>query len=62
MNGNGRIDKDADFEKVVRCKDCKHMAKTSDGSRHCFVWGTINGCGDDDFCSCGEAKEGDNDG
>lgn len=41
---------------VVRCKDCKHMAKMINAC-HCKVWGHFNGYGEGGFCSYGERKE-----
>lgn len=58
--GVNYIDTDAvvEYAEVVRCKECKHMIKTAEGFRHCFVWGSVNGCGDEGFCSYGERKDG----
>jgi hypothetical protein len=44
---------------VVRCKDCKHMEKTTYGLRWCNVWEAINGMGDDGFCNYGERRTDD---
>ena len=43
----------------VRCKDCKHMEKTTYGLRWCNVWEAINGMGDDGFCNYGERRTDD---
>lgn len=59
----------ADVVEVVRCKDCKHWEKRGTdpilecefGDCHCLQWENCEfyyeTCGDD-FCSCGERKEG----
>lgn len=45
----------ADVRPVVLCRDCKHRFMTPNGW-HCSYaeWGIE----DDDFCSCGEKREG----
>ena len=51
----------ADVAPVVRCKDCKHCAKTTDidgPGLFCPVWGRQwHRAQLDDFCSYGERKE-----
>ncbi len=41
--------------KVVRCKECRHMANVK-GFRWCQVWQGVNGMGDEGFCNYGEVK------
>ena len=48
---------------VVRCRDCKHLVLTSEGEHNpcdcvCDYWMT-DGLKDNDFCSYGERKDGD---
>lgn len=47
---------------VTRCKDCTHCVRTTDmdgPGLFCSIWGRQwNRVQLDDFCSCGEKKEG----
>ena len=48
----------ADLVEVVRCKDCKYKFKANGHNKNgCPLdgYGLMN---DDDFCSCGERREG----
>lgn len=58
-----------DAEVVVRCKDCKHSTLPSELTQRYGVPGTLTchnryapcnrrNVGGNDFCSCGERKEG----
>ena len=50
-----------DAVEVVRCRECKYLEK-DDGlkyGRMCLKIGNSSLCHDDDFCSYGERKEGD---
>lgn len=51
---------DADIEKVVRCKDCKHYCPVyadTMGGRDCLLLKTITKA--NDFCSYGKRREDD---
>lgn len=61
----------ADVAPVVRCKGCKHSTLPSELTQRYGVPGTLichnryspcnrRNVGGDDFCSCGERKDGDN--
>lgn len=47
---------------IVRCRDCKHRVEPSKICNHpkAVGWDAIEP-DDDDFCSCGERKEDEND-
>lgn len=52
-----------DAVEVVRCRDCKHLVLTAEGEHNpcdcvCDYWMT-DGLNDNDFCSYGERKDGD---
>lgn len=51
----------ADSASVVRCKDCINSDVTDRGRRYCSaplgMYACMPVC-DDDFCSCGEKKDG----
>lgn len=47
-----------DVEVVVRCRECKYFDKNEENDPYCSsVYGLSEPEGDD-FCSCGERKEG----
>lgn len=52
----------ADVQEVVRCKDCKHLKYDRDFTtgRYCSLRNVNGGkyCKDDDFCSYGKRKDG----
>ena len=49
----------ADFVEVVRCKDCEHKEKAT--NEYCTFWYKF--CAyDNNFCSKGKRKEGEQDG
>ena len=54
--------KSADVQEVVRCKDCKHLKYDRDFTtgRYCSLRNVNGGkyCKDDDFCSYGKRKDG----
>ena len=49
----------ADFEKVVRCKDCKHFIKVieKDNNCYCVLDDKLIKTKLDGFCDCGERKD-----
>lgn len=52
-----------DAVEVVRCRDCKHLVLTAEGEHNpcdcvCDYW-MSDGLNDNDFCSYGERKGGD---
>lgn len=48
----------ADFLDVVRCKDCKHGVMSTNGDLHCTDINGMLSPKPDDYCSCGERKDG----
>lgn len=44
---------------VVRCKDCKFYDIAEDGWFFCNCFGGLHQPDANDFCSCGERKDGD---
>lgn len=64
MLKNNRARKNADIVEVVRCKDCQHYIKEYHRcSLHSeepdqYSTGFIFEMQEDDFCSCGERKDG----
>ena len=54
-----------DAVEVVRCKDCKYRCNGKDCDHPLLLswsWGAIRNVKDDDFCSYGERKEGNDNG
>lgn len=44
---------------VVRCKDCKHWGHNEENDTYCSARDGLSDPEEDNFCSCGEQKEGD---
>lgn len=64
---NTLLDMGADVVEVIRCKDCEYWNKDEDflNGGICGEWsdfedGIINYTKPDDYCSCGEPKEQEN--
>lgn len=47
---------------VVRCKDCKNLERSEDGSIYLCLHKMLGRIRQDDFCSYGERKDGDTNG